>query len=143
MLTLGVQQYATEALEAWAQFSQRPQFRQFILENDTLVAEGGGEILGFAGLDASGRVASLYVSPKYARQGIGSMMLSAVLDHGRKGGLSSFHTEASEMSRPLFERFGFAVTECETVERRGVQIHRYIMKSMAPPGAPGTMDGTT
>jgi hypothetical protein len=36
-----------------------------------------------------------------------------------------FHAEASEFSRPLFEKFGFSVVETEVVNRSGVRFERF------------------
>ena len=53
--------------------------------------------------------------------------LVADLKMAEARGLKRLTTEASHFSRPLFARFGFRVTEVETVERGGVRIDRHRM----------------
>ena len=62
------------------------------------------------------------------RQGIGSALLGAVLARAAEREIERLYTEASEFSRPVFERFGFRVTSVETVERRRVSFQRYRME---------------
>lgn len=101
-------------------------FREFVLAADTTVAEDGSGAVGFAGIDEPGGIVSLYVRPDRARQGIGSRLLGLLL--ARSPAPDRFWTHASALSRPLFERFGFAVVEAEVVERHGAQFTRYRME---------------
>lgn len=64
----------------------------------------------------------------WAREGIGFHLLDAILRHARAEGVSHFRTEASELSRPLFEKFRFVVVGTEVVERAGVGIERFRME---------------
>jgi hypothetical protein len=40
------------------------------------------------------------------------------------------HTEASEFSKPLFEKFGFETIEVEHMVQKGVEFKRYRMQRM-------------
>ncbi|MEJ2542207.1 MAG: hypothetical protein P8188_19960 [Gemmatimonadota bacterium] len=51
------------------------------------------------------------------------------MERGRGRGNEVLRTEASELSRGLFERFGFVVVEEEVVERGGIQIVRHKMEA--------------
>jgi putative acetyltransferase len=125
---LGPEYYRPEAVEAWAAHALSHQFRDFILTNQALIAEDSTGTAGFGSIDGSGRIASLYVRPDRSRQGVGSTLLAALLDIGRAEGLGEFRAEASELSKPLFERFGFSVVASEVVEREGIPIERYRMR---------------
>ena len=125
---LGSAHYTESQVEAWAAFAEEPAFRSFVLHNDTLVAEDEAGLAGFAGLGSDGRIASLYVHPRRIREGVASSLLEALLARARAAGLAALTTEASALSRPVFERFGFQLVEVETVERRGVQFDRYLMR---------------
>ncbi len=125
---LGPSRYSAEQVEAWAAFAQETErFSAFILDAWTLVAEDDSGLLGFAGLGADGHVTSLYVAPAAARRGVGSRLLTALLEEAGRRGLPLLYTEASEFSRPLFGRHGFTVEEVERVERGGVLFLRYRM----------------
>lgn len=125
---LGPRHYSPEAVAAWASFADQPRFREFVTTPFTFVAEDESGVVGFGGVDASGHVASLYVRAGRGREGIGSRLLLKLLEVGRAEGASHFRTEASELSRPLFERFGFSVVGVEVVERSGVAFERFRME---------------
>ena len=124
---LGPARYAPDAVASWAAFSDDDRFPAFILDAHTLVAEDATGPVGFAGVDDDGLVASLYVRPDRARQGIGALLLGAVLERAAARGVRRFETRASALARPLFERFGFTVVAPEVVERGGARVERYIM----------------
>jgi putative acetyltransferase len=126
---LGPEHYVQEIVEAWASFAGRPGFESLVLDHETWVAVDGQEIVGFGGIGDAGYVASLYVAPSHGRQGIGARILGRLMERGRGRGNEVFHTEASELSRGLFERFGFVVVEQEVVERDGIQIVRHKMEA--------------
>lgn len=125
---LGPEHYSAEAVRVWAAFSQEAGFRRFVLDPYTLVAEDESGLLGFAGLEVSGRIVSLYVRPDRARAGIGSRLLSALLERGESTGIRQVWTQASALSKPLFQRFGFRLVSLEVVERYGTKMERYIME---------------
>ncbi len=124
---LGPKHYSPEQVEAWAVFAQEERFRVFVLQPHTLVAEDETGPVGFAGLKPDGHVTALYVRPDRMRQGVASILLRALLDHATEHGIGRLYTEASEFSRPVFERFGFVLDEIERVERRGAWFERYRM----------------
>ncbi|MEM1042304.1 MAG: GNAT family N-acetyltransferase [Bacteroidota bacterium] len=119
--------YTPEQVETWATAAGLPTFRRLVPRPLTLVAEDEFGPAGFAGLAPDGHVASLYVRPDRMRQGIASALLRALLDHAADQGIERLYTEASALSRPVFERFGFALDEVERVELRGVAFERYRM----------------
>jgi putative acetyltransferase len=120
--------YAESQIQVWASFAAREEeFRRFVLGPFTLVAEDGSGVVGFGGLETDGRLASLFVRRDRVRHGVGTALLSALIEHGEREGLQTFRTEASEMSRGLFERFGFTLDSVEIVERDGETLPRYRM----------------
>lgn len=122
--------YPPEAVEAWAAFARDADgFRAFILDAHTLVFEDDTGVAGFGGLSGDGRIASLFVRASHARRGVARRIMTELVAIGRARGLTHFHTEASEFSRPVFERFGFRVIGTEVVEREGVPIERYRMET--------------
>lgn len=127
--------YGEAQIEVWASFPEREEdFRAFVLDPHTLVAEDESGIVGFGGLYEDGHLASLYVRSDRTRHGVGTALLSALLEQGELEGIETFRTEASEMSRGLFERFGFVLDSVEVVERGGEAIPRYRMVLDRDPG---------
>ncbi|HEY9663479.1 MAG TPA: GNAT family N-acetyltransferase [Allocoleopsis sp.] len=127
--TVAPQSYSPEQVQAWAKTpADLERFQRFILEVTTFVAVLDGRIVGFAGVAETGYLASLYTHSDYQRQGIGSELLKAVLEYAQAHQIERLYTEASEFSKPLFEKFGFAVYEIEQVNRGGVWFNRSLMQ---------------
>lgn len=123
------QHYSPAQTKVWADFaSDADSFRQFILAVTTFVAIDNTGILGFAGIDEDGHVASVYVRQDCIRQGVGSTLMQAVLDYARADHISRLSAEASEFSLGLFEKFGFRLYDTEVVDRRGVVFSRYLVE---------------
>jgi putative acetyltransferase len=125
------QRYSTEQVEAWAYFpSDTESFRNFILEPTTFIAEAGGTISGFSGVEENGHIASLYVHGDYNRQGIGSRLLEAVIEYAKINKIPRLYTEASQFSRALFEKFEFQISGTDKVMREGAWFQRYLMEKL-------------
>ena len=138
VLHLGPVRYSPEQVRSWAAFAREEGFRAFVQEAETLVAERDGRIAGFAGLTASGRVASLYVHPDHMRRGVARRLLAAILERARNRGMASLRTEASDFSRPVFREAGFRVEAEEVVVRRGARFTRWrmLLDALPTPGVP-------
>lgn len=88
------------------------------------VAECGGELVGFADLEADGHMGMMYVHPAHQGQGIASALLARI----EAAGLPRLHTEASLTARPFFERRGFRVVQAQTVFVRGQDFVNFRME---------------
>ncbi|MBD2234173.1 GNAT family N-acetyltransferase [Phormidium tenue] len=130
VLVNGPQHYSPAQVEAWAAVdAASPRFHQFILGVTTYVAEDDDTaILGFAGIDDNGYVASTYVRHDRLHQGVGSLLLQAVLAHAQEKHIQRLYSEASEFSLGLFQKFGFSQYDTEVVDRNGVQFTRYLVE---------------
>ncbi|PSN16801.1 GNAT family N-acetyltransferase [filamentous cyanobacterium CCT1] len=127
------QHYTPAQTEAWAAVDgSSPRFRQFILGVTTYIAEDDTGIVGFTGIGEDGYVASIYVRHDCLRQGIGSTLMQAVLDHARQRKIQRLYAEASEFSLGLFQKFGFSQYDTEVVDRNGVQFTRYLVHLLPP-----------
>lgn len=125
---LATEHYDADARRAWAAFAREDGFAGFVLDADTLVALRDGAIAGFAGLRSDGHVVSLYVAPEAARRGVARALLEALLERARAAGHLRLTTDASAVSRPVFERLGFRVVDEERVLRNGVVFVRHRMQ---------------
>lgn len=107
-------------------------FRQFILGAATYLAEDDRGVVGFAGLETNGHVASVYVRQDCIRQGVGSYLLSYLLSQAQGMTLDRLYAEASHLSLGLFLKHGFCHYATETVERDGVTFDRYLVEKRRP-----------
>jgi len=55
----------------------------------------------------------MYTAPKYRRQGIAIHTLDLLVNDAREQGVSQIALEATDMGRPLYERYGFIKMEDE------------------------------
>lgn len=125
----GTKYYTPAQASVWAASAlNRERFQRLVLKPTTYVAEWQGEILGFAGIEDDGHVASLYVHRDRLRQGIGSALMAQILHHADDAGLARLFGEASEFSLGLFQKFGFAQYDTESVDLDGVQFTRYLVE---------------
>lgn len=104
--------YTEEQVRVWAAFGRvSAAFRRFVLDPETIVAvDDDGEVIGFAGLAADGHVASLYVRGGHMRRGVGSRLLKEIVHMADTFNTRRLYAEASDFSRPVFERGGFSLT---------------------------------
>lgn len=126
---LGPQAYTQEQVAAWSRYpADIEEFRTRMSRGITLIAEDDGRAAAFGQLDPDDHLAFLYCSSACARRGVGSMIYSALEAHAFAKGISEIHTEASRISRPFFEKHGYAVIEIEHVVRSGVEFERFRMR---------------
>lgn len=128
---LGESAYTEEQVAAWSSFSEDAEpFKEWIEDVSTFVAvSNDGACIGFGGLEASGRISSLFVTPAHMRTGVGSMLLQRLMAEAKSVGVVGVTTQASEFSKPLFEKFGFFVVEMEHTEFKGIAFDRYVMRA--------------
>ena len=150
VLTHAPQHYSPVQTQAWAAFgANTPAFRRFILEATTYVAEIKGAdttaemginpdsplILGFGGLATDGHITALYVRHNCLGQGIGSHLLTTLLNQAHQEKMTRLYAEASAFSLGLFQTFGFRHYATDRVERGGVEFERYLVEKLTQPSA--------
>lgn len=101
-----------------------------------IVAEKDGYVAGYASLSSyrekeayqSTVELSVYIGPRYRRQGIASMLMEAILKEARQDERThlvvSVITAGNEASVRLHEKFGF--TFCGTIHEVGMKFGRYL-----------------
>jgi putative acetyltransferase len=125
--------YSDEQLEAWAPGVPDPEeWHARMAGRRTLVAEEGGEVVGFAELEYDGRLDMLYVRKDAVGRGVGRRLDEAVEREARGQGLGWIFTEASITARPFFEQQGFRVVREQVVSRRGVSMTNFVMEKELP-----------
>lgn len=131
--------YSEEQVRAWAPGLPDPEeWHARMADRRTLVAEEGGEVVGFAELEEDGHLDMLYVRGDSVGRGVGRRLYRAVEREARGRGLGQIFTEASVTARPFFERRGFHMVRERTIVRRGVELTNFAMeKPLRPPYAEG------
>lgn len=125
---IGPQAYTPEQVAMWSSWSDnRQEFDACLSRGLTLVAEIEGRIVAFGQLEPVDHVVLLYCSTAYARQGIASAIYARLEVHAFAAGVTEISTNASRISRPFFEKQGYAVIKTEVAHRSGVDFERFKM----------------
>ena len=119
------QLYSDQQVQSWAALAWLPGVL------DQTLREGSGWISGeeaaFAIRYPQDRLALLYCRGRAARQGHAQALLDRIEADSMADGVTSLRTEASQFSRPLFERRGWRLIAPETITIAGVPFERYRM----------------
>ena len=125
--------YSDEQVRAWAPVVPDPnEWHDRMAGRRTLVAEEGGEVVGFAELEGEGHLDMLYLRGDVVGRGVGRRLYEALEREARGRGLGKIFTEASITARPFFERRGFRVIREQTVAVRGVSMTNFVMEKDLP-----------
>lgn len=127
--TVNLGDYSPEQVRAWAPEIPDPAaWHERMAGRHTLVADEGGEVVGFAELEEDGHLDMLYCRADAVGRGVGSLLYAAVEERARGLGLGRISTEASITARPFFGRRGFAVLRRNTVWREGTALTNFSMQ---------------
>lgn len=123
------QHYTPEQIAAWAPDSTNAAMWETKIANlNPFVAELNDAPVGYADLQDNGYIDHFYVSGHYSRQGIGSALMTRLLEKASRLGLAEITSDVSHTARPFFEKFGFVVVEQLTREVGGVEITNVLMR---------------
>ncbi|QDU26935.1 putative N-acetyltransferase YafP [Anatilimnocola aggregata] len=114
-------------LETWAKnFGGK---RTFVAE---VADKAHGTIAGFGDLEPSGHLDRFFVSADHQGQGVGRLILSAIVAQARQWNCERIFTEASITARPFFMHFGFRELRNQIVFFRGAAFLNYCLELPIP-----------
>lgn len=86
------------------------------------------QVAGFIELESNGHIDCLYVSPKFQRRGVASKLLHHVITLAKNSSINYLYVEASVVSKPLFEKFGFVIEKENKVVRKNIVLINFSMR---------------
>ena len=123
---LAASHYDTAQRAAWAAAADDlADFDARLARGATIVAQCGAEAVAFGQLFPLDHVEMLYVAPAWSRRGVATALLARLEALARAARSSVLSTDASALSRPVFERAGFSLISSERVWRDGVSLPRF------------------
>ncbi|QID19843.1 GNAT family N-acetyltransferase [Nitrogeniibacter mangrovi] len=115
--------YTAAQQVAWAPAGAPPAaWLARVRANAPWVARRSETIVGFADLQADGRVDMFFVAPEAAGTGVGRALMQRLIAQANDRGLVAMHADVSLTAEPFFRHFGFRVIARHTVIRRGVSL---------------------
>ncbi len=127
---LALDHYSSEQIQAWAGFADNiDTFSSWLNDSRVFVAIDESDTqVAFGGLEMPSRISCLFVSPHASRCGVASLLVEHLLSLELDSVSTTYTTEASELSKPLFEKFGFVVKDIEHTKVSDVAFTRYAMQ---------------
>ena len=120
--------YGDEQIDAWTSSVKNKERWKGVLRNQFfLVAELGGQIVGFGSLDKGNYLDFLYVHKAYLRRGIASLLFGELKKESERLGHHKLTANVSKTARPFFEAKGFRVLRENKNNINGVEIINYHM----------------
>jgi putative acetyltransferase len=105
---LASEDYSADQCEAWAERGDDAvAFGKGLADSLTLIATIGGESVGFASLKGADVLDMLFVDPAFARRGVGTALVDALVRIARARGVERLTSEVSDTAKPLFDKQGF------------------------------------
>lgn len=130
---IGMERYSRAEVEAWASYADEvEELRHRLAEGLTLIAECDGRMAAFGQLKPANRIEFLYTLKEFSRMGLATLIYRRLEEAATAAGSRVLHTDASRISRPLFEKMGFFLVESIVEERKGVKIECFVMRKELP-----------
>jgi len=105
-------------------------------ERASVVAIQDSLVVGFADVDQSGYIDTLFVSPKRLRRGIARALLAFIERRARSAGIPELTADVSLAAQAFFERSGFEVVREQRPTKDGIELINYRMrKELSHPSA--------
>lgn len=121
--------YTSEQIAAWASEDRDPQlWASRIRQLQPFIVEIEGEIAGYADVQPNGYIDHFFVSGKYPKQGIGTLMMNAIHVEANRLGLNELTSNVSKTAEGFFLRHGFHVVERGFPVRRGATLQNALMR---------------
>ncbi|MGO1246847.1 MAG: GNAT family N-acetyltransferase [Oceanisphaera sp.] len=126
--------YSNEQVEYWAAFPYlyAADFKALVLKGYTRVMACNQIPVAFATLHPDDHLALLYVLGDHAGRGIAGRLCEDIEQEACRRNVSCLRTDASVLSRPVFEQRGYRLVEEEQLVKGDLEFTRFIMeKSLA------------
>lgn len=126
--TINAADYTEEQLNVWATGTVDIEaWDALFCENETIVAEINGLIVGFGDIRGDGYLDRLYVHKDYQRQGVATAIcneLEQVFE------VDKIITHASITAKAFFKKRGYKAVKKQQVKRQGVFLTNFVMEKV-------------
>lgn len=136
---LASEDYSNDQCAVWAaRADDSAAFAKRLAGALTLIALYDGEPAGFASLAGADVIDMVYVDPAFARRGVATALVDALVRLAAARGAKALTAEVSDTARPLFNRQGFEPQRRNLVQLDDEWLANTTMtKRLAPPADAG------
>lgn len=122
--------YSDEQVQLWAAFPYlfRDDFSRLVRSGYTRVMTMHNIPVAFATLNPDHYLALIYVLAQHSGRGLAGRLCEEMEQEARRRGVDCLTTDASVLSRPMFEQRGFRLLDQQQVHKAGETFTRYIME---------------
>jgi putative acetyltransferase len=128
ILIVNRKDYSIEEVEDWASCGDNVSWQELFTEQHYILAEGHeGKIVGFASINDTGYLHTMFVHKDFQHQGIATLLYHALEKYAKKKGAEEITSEVSITARPFFEKQGFSVNEEQKRKANRLSLTNYKM----------------
>ena len=121
----GPTKYSKAQSKAWAPAPRSgPEWANRLSQKEVVLAERGGNVLGFMTIEPGGYIDFAYIRPSAQGSGLFRRLFSEIEARAKAAAETELSTHASLMAQPAFAAMGFEVDYHETVEVDGQKLAR-------------------
>ncbi|MBK1690197.1 GNAT family N-acetyltransferase [Rubrivivax gelatinosus] len=125
---LAARDYSADQINAWAPDNlDQDVWRERMQGISPFVVEHDAQIVGYADIQPDGYIDHFFVSAKFARMGVGRMLMQHLHVVAAERSIATLCSDVSRTAQPFFERFGFLVVEQRAPIIRGVVVPNLLM----------------
>jgi len=118
--------YSPTQINAWAEVD-RAAWIEHLRRLAPWVAEIDGVIAGYADLQPDGYIDHFFVTARFGRRGVGSLLMQALEQQARGQGFPLLYANVSLTARPFFAHHGFTLLAQQTISLRGADLINFRM----------------
>lgn len=113
VLSVNRKDYSAEEVEDWASCGDDIEhLHELFVEQQYFVAKNEkGEMVGFASINDTGYLHSMFVDKNFQHQGIATLLYQTLEEYALEKGAERITSEVSITAKPFFEKQGFVVDE--------------------------------
>lgn len=125
--------YTQAQLDAWAPSRYDEQkWADRISTLRPFVATIDNQVAGYADLQDSGHIDHFFVSPQFAKRGVGSALMRHIREAAIQRGIPQLSAHVSLAAESFFSRHGFLVVRRQSAVANGVTMDNALMTRQVP-----------
>lgn len=125
---INIKDYLQEEIESWAPTTiNYHKWNNRFEKTKPYIVKKHNKIVGFFEFENNGHIDCFYVHHNYQREGIGTVMMSKIIEIAKEQKLDKIFAEVSITAKPFFEQNFFVTQNKNIVKKDDIELVNYIM----------------